>query len=170
MPLIKQGKIVSDPWTFVADDEDIPTATPVIVSLQRWKKEKELLADHIAPYGVWLSSADRPEDIADDVHRFDVVAIDFPTFKDGRPYSAARLLRDRYKYDGELRAVGNVLRDQLMFMMRCGFDAFDLEKPGDAAQWTDAIKEIAVFYQSAADGARSVPVLRQHGAVGSWTY
>lgn len=170
MPLIKHGTVIHDPWTFVSDDEDIPTALPVIVSLDRFKSERGRLTGHNAPFGIRLRSDEAPEDIADDVHRFDVVALEFPTFKDGRAYSSARLLRDRYRYEGELRAVGNVLRDQLMFMVRCGFDAFELDKDEDAVSWTDAAGEIGVVYQSAADDRTPVPALRQRGIIGSWAY
>ena len=170
MPLIKQGKVTRDPWTFVPDGEDIPMSMPVIVTLERWMAERDRLTGHNAPFGIRLRSDEQPEDIADDVHRFDVIALEFPAFKDGRAYSSARLLRERFGYEGELRAVGNVLRDQLMFMVRCGFDAFELDKDADAERWTEAIDEISVFYQPAADDRTPVPALRKRGIVGSWAY
>lgn len=170
MPLIKQGKVIRDPWTFVADDETMPDASPTMLSLERWKAARGELAGRNTPVGIRLRSDQGPEEIADDVHRFDVIALEFPTFKDGRAYSSARLLRDRYGYGGELRAVGNVLRDQLMFMVRCGFDSFELDKDEDAGSWTGAIDEIDVVYQSASDDRTPVPALRQRGIIGAWAY
>ena len=168
MPLIKHGTATDDPWTHVTDGEQVPVSTPVIVSLERWKAERDDLIGHNAPFGIRLRSDEQPEDIADDVHRFDVIALDFPTFKDGRAYSSARLLRERYGYEGEMRAVGNVLRDQLMFMARCGFDAFEVES--DVESWESAMREIDVVYQPAADDRAPAPSLRRRGIVGCWAY
>jgi uncharacterized protein (DUF934 family) len=111
-----------------------------------------------------LPSDTSPLAIADDVGRLGLVALEFPRFTDGRPYSHARLLRQRLGYRGELRAVGNVLRDQLLFMRRCGFDAFELPDGADVAAWLSAFDEISVFYQPAADGAPPAMELRRPAA------
>ena len=126
MPLIKQGNIVADEWQTVADETPLPASDPVIISLSRWQKERDTLLGRNGAIGVRLSSAQSPALIADDLHRLGLVALEFPKFTDGRAYSYARLLRERYGFKGELRAVGNVLRDQFLFMLRCGFDSFEV--------------------------------------------
>jgi len=160
MPLIKNRSIVADDWRHIDDDAPLPAGGNAIVSLHRWKAERPQLAGRNAPLGVRLTSADRAEDIADDLGHFDVVALEFPAFKDGRAYSTARLLRERYRYQGEVRAVGEVLRDQLPFMARCGFDAFEYagRTPADAA--LGAFEDIDVVYQRAADRRRPAAAVR----------
>lgn len=125
MPLIKDQQIVTDDWQHVEDGDALPATGGAIVSLARWQADAESLNGRNAPLGIRLKSEERAELIAADLDRFDVVALEFPAFKDGRAYSTARLLRERYRYTGEVRAVGDVLRDQLQFMLRCGFDAFE---------------------------------------------
>lgn len=160
MPLIKDRSVVADSWTHVGDDEALPGEGGVIVSLARWQAEREQLDGRNAPLGIRLNSDQRPEKIASDLDRFDVVALDFPTFKDGRAYSAAYLLRERYRYTGELRAVGEVLRDQLQFMLRCGFDAFEYTGGTAANEAVAAFDEIGIVYQTAADRRRSAAAER----------
>ena len=152
MPLIKQGQLARDPWTDLADEAPVEPGTLPIVSLERWQADREALDGRNGPIGLRLRSDQSPEAIADEIHRFDVIALEFPKFNDGRAYSYARLLRERYGFRGELRAVGNVLRDQLFFMLRCGFDSFAVADEKTAAAWKDAIEEIQVWYQPTADG------------------
>ncbi len=160
MPLLKGGRIVDDPWTAVDDDMGLPESG-AIVSLERWQAEREQLQARNAPLGVRLGSDQPPSLIADDLERFGVVALDFPTFKDGRAFSYARMLRERYKYAGEVRAVGEVLRDQFLYMHRCGFDAFEVASDKAEADWRAALAEIDVFYQTGADGGPSITKLRR---------
>ena len=167
MQLIKDGRIINDPWTYVEDGEDLPADRAPIVSMKRWIAERDVLMDRNTPIGVVLDSGDLPEEIETDIHRFDVIALTFPSFKDGRAYSSARLLRDRFGYEGELRAVGNVLRDQFQFMARCGFDAVEAQKSSDAAAWAETLGEIGVVYQAAADGRLPATELR-HPNAGIW--
>ncbi|MEQ8936486.1 MAG: DUF934 domain-containing protein, partial [Amphiplicatus sp.] len=101
------------------------------------------------------------EEIAGGLNRFAAVILQFPVFKDGRAYSQARLLRERYGYKGEIRARGNLLRDQILFMARVGFDGFDVDE-GKAEAFTEALSEFSFFYQPASDG--SLPVLRRRAA------
>lgn len=163
MPLIKHGRVLEDPWTNVGDAE--PLSGPAIVPLARWQRERPLLQQRPEPLGVRLTSDQSPTAIAEDLDRFSVIALEFPKFTDGRAFSSARLLRERYRYAGELRAVGMVLRDQLMFMHRCGFDAFEVADPSAAKSWARAQSEISVFYQPAADRRRSVLALRHDASV-----
>ncbi len=160
MPLLKESRIVDDPWTTVADDAPLPEGG-AIVSLERWQAEREQLQARNAPLGILLRSDQPPTLIADDLAHFGVVALDFPTFKDGRAFSYARMLRERYEYAGEVRAVGDVLRDQFLYMHRCGFDAFEVMGEQAAEDWRAALAEIDVFYQVGADGGPSVTKLRR---------
>jgi uncharacterized protein (DUF934 family) len=161
MPLIKDGRVVNDPWIPVADDAELPATGAIIVSLARWRAERQFLDRHDGPLGIRLASNELVSEIAGEADRFAVIALDFPSFRDGRAYSSARLLRQRWRYRGEIRATGNVLRDQFLFLHRCGFDALEVSKPVDADAWENAIDELTVCYQSAADGQLPASVLRQ---------
>lgn len=163
MPLVKDGAEVPDRWLFVADDEPLPETGAVVVPLARWLAERDALVARADPVGVRLASHERAEVIAGDVGRLGLIALEFPVFRDGRAYSTARLLRERYGYRGELRAVGNVLRDQLLFMHRCGFDAFELADPEALATYRAALAEISVVYQAAGDGRVPASRLRRRG-------
>ena len=160
MPLIKDRVLVEDGWRHLDDEEAVPGDGGIIVSLARWQAERDRFDGRNAPLGVRLKSDDRPEAIAPDLDRFDVVALEFPSFKDGRAYSVARLLRERYRYRGEIRAVGEVLRDQLDFMRRCGFDAFEYTGRTAAEEALAAFDEIGIVYQTAADRRRSAAAAR----------
>ena len=160
MPLIKNDEIVADPWIAVADEDEFPEGAPAIVSLARWRDERDTLAGRNAPLGIRLRADQPPAEIAEDLDRFQVIALEFPSFGDGRAYSYARLLRERYGYRGELRAVGNVLRDQALFMRRCGFDAFEVAEGTGAEGWREALGEISVFYQPTEAGRPAAPRLR----------
>jgi uncharacterized protein (DUF934 family) len=160
MPLISNGRLADDSWAAVADDEALPATGPVIVSLDRWQADRDALLARGGLLGVRLASHQLAAEIAADLAHFDLVALEFPTFRDGRAYSTARLLRERYGFAGELRAVGNVLCDQFMFMHRCGFDAFEVADDRQAEAWHKAMNEISVWYQPAADGRVPVKTLR----------
>ncbi|MCP4329061.1 MAG: DUF934 domain-containing protein [Alphaproteobacteria bacterium] len=161
MPLIKGGNTVVDQWRYVDDADDIIPHGPVIVSLTRWREQKESLRARSGPLGIRLAADEPPVEIADELDRFDLVALEFPVFRDGRAYSYARLLRERLGFDGELRAVGNVLRDQFLFLHRCGFDAFEVADDRHAGAWLQSISEFSVWYQPATDSRTPVLALRQ---------
>ncbi len=160
MPLLKHGKLVDDSWTHVADEVAIPASGPVIVGLKRWREERNALIKRKDPVGVRLLSDHTAGDVADDLEHLGVVALAFPVFKDGRAYSNARRLRERYGFKGEVRAIGNVLRDQYLFMQRCGFDALEVKEGETERDWQKATQAIGVFYQAAADGNETVMSLR----------
>ena len=146
--LIKDGKIVDDRWTLLADAyslNDLPEATPVIVPLALWLAERRALITR-GDAGVLLAPEDDPDAIASDVRLLQVIAIEFPAFTDGRGYSTARLLRERYLYRGELRAVGDVLRDQLYLMAECGFDAFAIREDRSAEDALASLKDFNSLY------------------------
>jgi len=161
MALIKDSAVVEDPWLAVGDDEDLPADAPVIVSLERWQRDRDRLLGRNTPLGIRLRSDQPPALVLDDLERFAVVALEFPRFGDGRAYSYARLLRERYGFEGEVRAVGDVLRDQYLFMQRCGFDAFQVADEGALEHWQQALAEISVVYQPAASGRRTVMEARR---------
>jgi uncharacterized protein (DUF934 family) len=143
--------LADDSFVHLPDEAEIPPHGDVIVSWSRWKRERAALARHAGRLGVRLPSDTKVDEVAPDLERFAVVAVEFPSFTDGRGYSIARLLRERYGYRGELRAVGDVLRDQLFFMARCGFDAFEIAPRKSAEDALAALTEITVRYQPAAD-------------------
>ena len=126
MALWKNGAFAQDAWRRIAEGEDIPPAGHVILPLDWWLQERLAFEGSNAPIGVRIEPDRSIEDFAADVHRFAVIALTFPKFNDGRAFSNARLLRERYGFRGEIRAVGEVLIDQLQMMERCGFDAFEI--------------------------------------------
>lgn len=167
MVLIKNKAVSDDTWILVGDDEKIPVEEPIIISLNRWHIDFKELSKRNAPLGIRLGSDQPPSEIEDDLSAFDVVALDFPEFMDGRAYSYARLLRERYRFGGEIRAVGNVLRDQLDLMHRCGFDSFEVADAKTAEKWLDAITEIDTVYQPTADGSETAMSKRLRAIDGS---
>lgn len=150
MALLKDGRIADDIYTDVSDVEIIPAEGAVIVSLAQWQEQRATLAGR-AQLGIKLRSDEKPELIAAELDNFTVVALEFPTFRDGRAYSYARLLRQRYRYAGELRAVGDVLLEQLHFMHRVGFNSFAVRSEDAVRDWEIAAADITVWYQPAAD-------------------
>ena len=152
MPLVKDGNIVSDIFVHIADDADIPADGAVLIPAARFLADAEALVGRDGATGViWPNSRDVDE-LVPYLGKLAAVALVFPTFRDGRGYSQARLLRERYKYHGELRATGQVLRDQFVFMLRAGFDAFEVSKQGDAEAFASTVKRYSVFYQPTGDG------------------
>ncbi len=133
----------------------------MIVSLAQWQSQRDALLARGTPLGLRLHSDQSPEAIADDVGRFAMIALEFPKFRDGRAYSYARLLRERYGFRGELRAVGDVLMEQVFFMVRTGFDAFDLQQsPDPVAAFQTALEDFSVWYQPTGDGRPTAMQLR----------
>jgi uncharacterized protein (DUF934 family) len=161
MSLIKNGNLVTDEYADASAAETIPAAGPVIVSLEQWQANRDALLARGTPVGVRLKSDQSPELIAGDVAKLALVALEFPKFRDGRAYSYARILRERYGFKGELRAVGDVLLEQLFFMVRVGFDAFDVQQsPDPVAAFQTALSDFSVWYQPAADGRPTAMQLR----------
>jgi uncharacterized protein (DUF934 family) len=158
--LIRNREIVQDAWVHVPDDSELPAKGDVIVTLDRWKREREpLLARTAGRLGVGVRRDQLATVVGPDAAHFDVIALEFPNFRDGRGYSTARILRERYQYRGELRAVGDVLRDQLFYMARCGFSAFELKPGKDIVGALEAFDDFSVKYQPAAD--ESLPLYRR---------
>lgn len=153
MQIIKNRQITEDQWQQVADDAtpgQLP-AGDIIVPLALWQANREALLQHSGRLGVRLNSDVDVAEIAAELHHFDVVALQFPTFRDGRAYSMARSLRQHYGYKGELRATGNVLRDQIDYMSRVGFDAFEIDPKQQIGDAVNGFDEISVRYQASSD-------------------
>lgn len=165
MPLLKNGRLTADAWTHWRDDGDDPGG-PVIVSLRRWRDHREDLLRRGTPLGIQLTSEQTPGEIRDDLEHFAVVALDFPTFADGRSYSNARRLRDRFNYTGEVRATGEILRDQYLALKRCGFDALVVRQGETEADWEKAVNAISVPMQPALDDKPTAMSLRQRRLAG----
>lgn len=154
MPLIKNAAEIDDPYLRVIDDAPVPEEGAVLLQAARFLADAQDLAGRAGQTGViWPNDRDINE-LAPWLDKLSLVALVFPTFRDGRAYSQARLLRERHRFRGELRATGDVLRDQFLLLHRAGFDAFDVKKPDDAPAFIAAIHRYSVFYQPAADGER----------------
>jgi len=151
MRLVKAGSIVEDRFVRWADDTPVPDDAAVLVSRARLAADPGLL-DRSGPTGVIWPNDRKVAELAPVLDRLAVVALVFPVFKDGRAYSQARILREQYGFAGELRATGNVLRDQFVFMLRAGFDTFEVTKDLDAAAFLETVRRYSVFYQPTGDG------------------
>jgi uncharacterized protein (DUF934 family) len=152
MPLVRNGKITDDAFVQVADDAALPDDAAVLIPAARFLQDPEAVLRRTGKTGViWPNNRD-VDDLVPYLDRLSAVALVFPSFRDGRAYSQARLLRERHHYRGELRATGQVLRDQFVFMLRAGFDSFDVRKQSDAEAFAQAAQRYSVFYQPTGDG------------------
>lgn len=134
-------------------------AGPLAVPLAWWQAKRDFLAARPDPVGVWLEPHDDPASIAGDLASFELIAVRFPKFTDGRGYSIAVLLRTRYGYKGELRAIGDVGRDQLFYLKRCGFDSFALPPHRDPEAALAGLEDFRDRYQASVD--EPLPLFRR---------
>jgi uncharacterized protein (DUF934 family) len=162
MVVLKNGAPQPNEWVRVADDAALPDGAKVIVSLERWQAERDTLRQRNSAVGVSLKSDQSPLLIKDDLDHVSLVALEFPKFTDGRAFSYARVLRDRLNYRGEIRAFGQVLRDQYLFMLRVGFDTIEPAADKRVEGYAEALKEFSVFYQPTNDHRETALRLR-HG-------
>jgi len=166
--IIKNDRIVEDAWQVLKLAEgETPEAVampagPTLFPLPVWQARKSELLARIATAGVWLDSSEGPEELVGDLERLAVIGVNFPKFADGRGYSTARLLRERYGYHGEIRAIGDVLPDQLFLMARCGIDAFALRADKDADKALALFDTFKTPYQAAVDQPQ--PLFRRRAA------
>jgi uncharacterized protein (DUF934 family) len=163
MPLIRVegGKPVAaaDSYATVADDAALPDGA-VLVSLARFRREREHLLERNSPIGVTLQSSENPEILGDDVSRLSLIALEFPKFRDGRAFSWARMLRTRLGFTGEIRAVGDFLYDQVNYQHRVGFDAWIVPDSFTPEKFERAFHEMTNVYQPSTDGRKTIRDLR----------
>lgn len=160
--IIKKGALIPESWHLLpkeANLDHLPNSDDIIVPLALWLEHSHALKNRDGGLGIWLDSDEEIETVLSDLGYFQVIALNFPSFTDGRHYSTARLLRERYGYQAEIRAIGDVLRDQLFYMQRCGFDAFALRPDSDPHAALAAFHDFSVAYQGAADQA--LPLFRR---------
>jgi uncharacterized protein (DUF934 family) len=160
--IILRDTVVADDWQVLrpsADEPVVLSAGRVIVPLAAWIDQQDVLAAR-GDVGVWLAGTDDPARLAPSLPSLSLIAIDFPKFTDGRGYSIAYLLRSRFGYRGELRAIGDVLPDQLFYMKRVGFDAFAVRADKDIRQALGSLRPFTDVYQGSWDTA--VPAFRRH--------
>jgi uncharacterized protein (DUF934 family) len=161
--IIRDRQVVADEWQLVpAAADGAAAALPdgkLIVPLNVWLAQTDAVTERNQPYGVWLDSNQDPADIADAVNNFAVIAVNFPKFADGRGYSIASLLRSRYGFKRELRAIGDVLRDQLFYMHRVGFNAFAVRADKDIHDALKALNDFSVTYQASV--GQPVPLFKR---------
>lgn len=153
MEVISQRQIVTDHWQHIDDEAEMSQLPDgkLIVPLALWNAHKVTLSQRKEDLGIKLGPEDDVTDIAADLPSLALIALKFPAFRDGRGYSQARILRQQHNYQGELRAVGNVLRDQLMYMERVGFDSFEIDSAQDINDALKAFDEISIKYQASSD-------------------
>ena len=161
MPLITVEGFKPDRFSALGDDAPLPEGGGVIVSLDRFRRDRDILIARDAPLGIRLQSDQSPEQLGHDVHRFSLAALEFPKFRDGRPFSWARLLRTRLHFKGEVRAVGDFLADQIAYQRRVGFDAWDVKDGVTLEAFRSALGEITHVYQPSADRRWTILELRQ---------
>ena len=158
MPLYRNGAFVADAWRSIEEGEDIPPAGHVIVPLDWWLAERDAWNGSHAPLGLRVEPGTPVESFAGDLPRFSLIALNFPKFGDGRAFSLAALLRTRYGFTGELRAVGEVLFDQIQHMLRSGFDTFEItDGPTERALRAGKKPGVEHFYQPARGGLPETP-------------
>ena len=163
--VIRRGRVEPERWSYLGTEVEVPEALPpgpLLVPLATWKGRREALRARAEPVGVWLKPDDEPGDLAADLAALPLVAIHFPKFTDGRGYSIAVLLRRRYGYRGELRAFGDVGRDQLFYQRRCGFDSFSLPSHRDPEAALAGLESFSVRYQGSVDDP--LPLFRKRAA------
>ncbi len=159
------GRIVDDAWLTVETADALqlaPEGSPVLVVHALWMSERDWLLARGTPVGVVLEADEDPATLEGDLSHLAMIAIRFPKFTDGRGYSIARLLRERYGYRGSLRAVGDVLRDQLFYMLRCGFDSFVMRHDDHLQDALSAYRDFTEAYQTAVD--RTQPLFARRAA------
>lgn len=163
--LIKDNQIVEDQWQRVAaddiTDELLKSDADLLLPAAWYAEHSADVSGRSGRTGIWLAASEEPRLVAATLGSVDTVAIDFPNYKDGRGYSYARELRTRFNFTGEIRAVGDVLQDQLFYMWRCGFNAFEVREDKDINDALAALKGFSVTYQGDARDPR--PLFARHG-------
>lgn len=151
MALLKNQQVAENTFVFIEDDAAIPASGDVIVTVDRWLKEEAHLSQHSGQVGVQINGQHDPRELGETLLERPLIALDFPQFRDGRNYTHARILREQLGFKGALRARGDVQRDQLYFMWRCGINEMELNANEDPEAARRAFGEFSVTYQPATD-------------------
>ena len=146
MQIIKDKKIVEDHWRYIDDDAELPSGD-ITVSLSRWRKDRQQLLNREGQIGLRLESSEAVEDIALDLDQIQLIELNFSAFTDGRSFTQAWLLRNRFGYKGEIRAVGNFMVDQVFYLYRTGVNAFRLENTNKLPVALSTLNDFSVSYQ-----------------------
>lgn len=152
--LIKDGVIANDDWTLLNDAELVAGVIPagnIILPLSIWQTHKDEMLNRKNEVGVWLASDELAEMIGSEADKLPIIALNFPTFMDGRSFSTARQLRERYNFTGELRAIGHIIRDQLFYLKRCGFNSYSFDDEIDVEEALKSLNDFTETYQAAVD-------------------
>ena len=158
--LIKHGEVIDDAWQVLREipEDGLPNGK-IIVPLNYWLEHRDNLRAR-GDVGVWLASDQPPAPLADDLAQLPVIAIDFPAFTDGRGFSYGRTLREHFKFKGEVRAIGQFIRDQLYYLSRCGFDAYAIETT-EPEKAIESLYDFSSSYSAAVD--QPLPWFRRNG-------
>jgi len=149
--LLKDNQIIDDSWLILDDSAETLPSGNILLSLEQWQQFSDQLSQHNGELGLWLEGNAEIDAVIDSLQQLSLIAIKFPKFVDGRGFSLARLLRERYNYNGELRAIGEFIRDQLYLLKRCGFNAFQLTEDQDLSEASKSLNDFSETYQVSAD-------------------
>ena len=149
--ILKDTQVVSDNWILLDENADSIPNGDILLSFEQWQNFPEQLSNHSGSIGVWLEGHAEIEQIIEPLLNLPLIAINFPKFADGRGFSAARLIRERYNYSGELRAIGGFIRDQLYLLKRCGFNAFQFSDENELSDAAESLKDFSENYQVSVD-------------------
>jgi len=149
--ILKDTQVVSDNWILLDENADSIPAGDILLSYQQWQNFADHLSNHSGRIGIWLEGHAEIEQITEPLLNLPLIAINFPKFADGRGFSAARLIKERYNYAGELRAIGGFIRDQLYLLNRCGFNAFQFSDENELSDAAESLKDFSENYQVSVD-------------------
>lgn len=164
--LIKDGELINDDWRLIDKETALEEIKPssdnkLLLPLTLWQEHKDLLSQDNANIGIWFDSDESPTLLEEDVNSFPVVALNFPVFRDGRAFSYAAILRQQLNYQGDLRAIGDVRRDQASYMLSCGFSSFLVPEDADATVLLAGFHDFSENYQSTV--TKPTPIFRRRG-------
>ena len=149
--VLKDNRLIDDSWTLLTEDLESLPSGDILLSYSQWQTFSDQLDSHDGSVGVIIEGNADIEDIIEPLLKLPLIAITFPKFADGRAFSSARLIRERYEYTGEIRAVGGFIRDQLYYLSRCGFNAFKFDDSVDLTESAKSLKDFSEAYQVSVD-------------------
>ena len=157
--VLKDNRLIDDSWTLLTEDSESLPSGDILLSYSQWQTFSDQLDSHDGSVGVIIEGNADIEDIIEPLLKLPLIAINFPKFADGRAFSSARLIRERYEYTGEIRAVGGFIRDQLYYLSRCGFNAFKFDDSVDLTEYAKSLQDFSEAYQVSVDQER--PLFRR---------